>query len=119
MPDFLPFTSYFSLLTVLLLTFTLPRAGLPSMSCPAPAATRLIAFKNASVRRLDRIGRNTAAAIDAALVLDLDRRFALGVLAAGDTVHAEVAHHDRRGGDLFNRVKQRVKRAIASGRRLV
>ena len=66
-------------------------------------------------RRLDGIGRHAAAAVDRAVALDFDRRFALGIFAARHAVDAEVADHDRDAGDLLDRAEQRVERAVAAG----
>ena len=58
-------------------------------------ATRLMAFRNALRAGFDAVGRDAAAAVDLAVVLDFDVHFGLGVFADGDRLHAEVAADDR------------------------
>ena len=65
---------------------------------------------------LDAIGRDAAAAIDLARMLDLDRHFGLRILAHRNAVDVEIAAHDFDAGDSLDGVKQGVERAVAPPR---
>ena len=68
-------------------------------------------------RRFERVGGDAAAALLLAGMLQFNGHFRLGILADRHRLHAEVAADRRDAGQLFDRQKDAVYRAVAGGDR--
>src|SRR5262245_57553274 len=63
--------------------------------------------------RLDDVRTDTRAAITALIVLDVDDRLALRILAFGHAAHFELAERDGDAGGGFDRLERRIDRTIS------